>query len=1184
GEYGGGATGFGTRTQLNSTVAALNSAGVKPIADMVFNHRDGGRAEVNPGVANYIAGYNWSKADGGANPFPYDRMRCIIPLGGSSGNGAGNYYFKVSSASQHSKFFNYEYKIYMQTKTVGWKNLAALSESEPNGGGNCGQGNNTIELGRGMNAFVDASGCTIDEFYLNLQASDFNASGDTLFISFGKRNSDYSDMRIFGIWSGPRSMDIISDLKYQTYTDFSNLPSAQGSMNWNNFKPNNDRTTTLSGDWDGMYFFYDYDQFQTDTKTKLFDWTRWNWNNVGIRGLRMDAVKHFTPEFVGDLLDNLHTNGMDPPIVVGEWYSTNTAELAGWVNSVLSYMDAGTKAAIQPRIFDFALRESLRQSCDAFGYDVRNLFTSSLADAAGLSGYNVVTFVNNHDFRDASGFASLIHNDPMLAYSYLFTNNKLGLPCVFYPDYYGYPNSGATYYPPDRNGFKTKINQLINLHKAYIYGSTSVTYLNKTGSGFSNDAGTANSYILTYQLKGGAGGRDVVVAINFGGSRVQFHQQLNDLPVGTKLTDLLAVSPYQEAVVQTNENGIPNDIWIDIPARSFAIWIQGAANTVTPLPASELQITQVEAGGISMQWRDNATNETGFRIERKANVGGSWSPIQTVLANMTTFTDNTVSGGVHYYYRVFAVNGGLSSAASNTVDLPVDYTWTGTLSSVWNNASNWNLSAVPPFLANITIPGALSNYPVLTQALTEIYSITLQSGASLTIAPGKALTVTGPLTNNSGADKLIIQSDATGTGSLLNSTSGVNGTMQRYIAKRSDNLHGWHFLSAPVDAQAIRPEFVPNPIGSEQAFMKWDEVSKLWINSKDVSGNWAAGFETDFFVGRGYLVNYNSNVTKNFKGLFNVSDITFSGLTKTGSSYSGFHLLGNSYTSAVHWMNGWASQNLSTTAKIWDGMAGSYTDINYDDIIPALQGFMVEADALPASIQISAASRVHDNQAWYKSEESVPLIKLKAQDISGQTSQMSVVKFDAGSTVGYEKEFDSHFLPGYAPQFYSVEGSDHLSTNTLPNLDVQTTIPFDFVKNDGNDYSIEAVKVENIPAHVYLTDLKQNQTQNLSSNPVYSFTSAEGDNPARFLLSFSHMSIDDKTGRRNGIFVYNNILCISNPGESTIELFNMLGQKIVIGKTHDEVLYRLNLALPSGYYIVRMTGSLGVMNQKVFVK
>lgn len=768
GEYGGGgATGFGTRAQLDAAILELSSSGVNAVADLVFNHRDGGKAEVNPGLTSYVAAYDWNKANSGANPFPYDRMRCILPLGGSSGNGAGNYYFKLSSSSGHSNFFNNEYKVYFETKTVGWKNLSALVESEPNGGGNCSQANNTTELGRDMNATVDASGCTIDEFHLNLGVSDFNAAGDTLYIYFGKRNSGYSDIRIFGIWSGPRSMDIIGDLKYQTYTDFSGLPSGQGAMNWSNFKPNSDRATSLEGDWDGMYFFYDYDQFQTDTKDKLSAWTRWNWSDVGIRGLRMDAVKHFTPEFVGDLLDNLHDNGMDPPIVVGEWYSTNTAELAGWVNNVLSYMDTDTKAAIKPRIFDFSLREALRQSCDSYGYDVRNVFTSSLVDVSSITGFNVITFANNHDFRDASGFASLIHNTPILAYAYLLTNNKTGIPCVFYPDYYGYPSNGSTYYPPDKNGLKTKIDQLMSLHKAYIFGSTSATYLNKSSSGFSNDADTANSYLLTYQLKGGLAGKDVVVAINFGGDTIRFHQQLDGLPVGTKLTDMLGVTPYLEAEVKANENGVPNDIWIDIPGRSYAVWVQGASSTLAPLPASDLRISDVTAGSLTLEWIDNSSNESGFRVERKTSESGTWAILQSVLSNVNTFTDSTIVPFEHYFYRVVAVNGTLSSSESNVVDGPLTATWTGIAGTDWNIAGNWSSAKVPTSSENVIIPSGITNFPLVNGNGLICNHLWIKNGATLQIALGGKLTVSGNLINEAGSSGINSKNKETDQGLIL---------------------------------------------------------------------------------------------------------------------------------------------------------------------------------------------------------------------------------------------------------------------------------------------------------------------------------------------------------------------------------------------------------------------------------
>ena len=87
----------------------------------------------------------------------------------------------------------------------------------------------------------------------------------------------------------------------------------------------------------------------------MFAWAKWNCQTLGIKGFRLDAVKHFPADFVGDMLDYLHDNGIDLDLIVGEWYSTNTGELKGWVNNVLASMNDGTKAAMQPKIFDFAL-------------------------------------------------------------------------------------------------------------------------------------------------------------------------------------------------------------------------------------------------------------------------------------------------------------------------------------------------------------------------------------------------------------------------------------------------------------------------------------------------------------------------------------------------------------------------------------------------------------------------------------------------------------------------------------------------------------------------------------------------------------------------------------------------------------------------------------------------------------
>lgn len=662
GQYAG-ATGFGTRTDLDDLVAAFNGNGIKAVADVVYNHRDGGKPEANTPVKDYITIYY----EAYKNPFPSDRFRCALPLGGSSGNGAGDYYFKISSKTGDPKFHNKPYKVYMETKTVGWQGLPDTSEVEPNGGGDCGQGNNTITLGRNWTANIDASGCTVDEFHLNLQASHFNAAGDTLFIYLTNPNGDYADHRIYGIWSSSAGADIVGQLIYQTWTDFTSLPSGQGAANYENFRPNstNASTTWLAGDWDWLWFFYDVDQDIASTQTLYTDWTRWLWTNAGMRGYRLDAVKHFPPAFAGTILNNLATGSpsIHPGMFVGEFFDTNPVNLKNWVNQVESNKGSSTTNV---RAFDFALRQALKDACDTYGYDVRNVFSSGMVDGAGASGFNVVTFVNNHDYR---GPGEPVQNDPILAYAYILTNNQVGLPCVFYPEYFGksvpnYPNVNL----------RGQINELIQIHKDYIYGSSSRSYLSQAGSGYSSTyhSGYPTTTLL-YQLKGGVAGKDVLVCINFAGDPLDVDHTIDgsNFPVGTQFNQ---VAGNTSTPVLTVGSGY----WVNIkvPARSYAVWVQGA-----PLPVEliDLRASRQGENAVLLQWSSASESDfDAYWVERSGD-GQSFEAIARIEGRGApdagasySYLDRGLATGTTWYYRLRMddVDGSVHYSPLRTVEIP----------------------------------------------------------------------------------------------------------------------------------------------------------------------------------------------------------------------------------------------------------------------------------------------------------------------------------------------------------------------------------------------------------------------------------------------------------------------------------------------------------------------------------
>lgn len=98
--------------------------------------------------------------------------------------------------------------------------------------------------------------------------------------------------------------------------------------------------------------------------------------------------------------------------------------------------------------------------------------------------------------------------------------------------------------------------------------------------------------------------------------------------------------------------------------------VSATLNAGYPPPAPTNLAATVQAGPqVGLTWRDNATNETGFVIDRSTDGGTTWGQVGTAPARANrgnvTFTDTTVATGTTYTYRVGAV-GLFGTAYSNT--------------------------------------------------------------------------------------------------------------------------------------------------------------------------------------------------------------------------------------------------------------------------------------------------------------------------------------------------------------------------------------------------------------------------------------------------------------------------------------------------------------------------------------
>lgn len=153
-----------------------------------------------------------------------------------------------------------------------------------------------------------------------------------------------------------------------------------------------------------------------------------------------------------------------------------------------------------------------------------------------------------------------------------------------------------------------------------------------------------------------------------------------------------------------------------------------APRTPTNLNA---QLSKTTAG-VDLTWQDNASNETGFVIERSADGGKTYDVAIDLGPNNKTgnvsYTDSTVVLGKTYTYRVKAMNGGTSSGYSNTktisVQVPAVPAGLNAFSRLRGFTASWNnVSNATGYIVQYATDGAFSknvvNKPVNTNYFTE---------------------------------------------------------------------------------------------------------------------------------------------------------------------------------------------------------------------------------------------------------------------------------------------------------------------------------------------------------------------------------------------------------------------------------------------------------------------------------
>ena len=101
----------------------------------------------------------------------------------------------------------------------------------------------------------------------------------------------------------------------------------------------------------------------------------------------------------------------------------------------------------------------------------------------------------------------------------------------------------------------------------------------------------------------------------------------------------------------------------------------GGAGGTPPAAPSSLSANSAGTDAISLGWNDNASDESGFYLERSPNGSSGWSVVATLGANDSAHVDSGLSADTAYYYRLRAFNAygesGYTNVASATTDVDV---------------------------------------------------------------------------------------------------------------------------------------------------------------------------------------------------------------------------------------------------------------------------------------------------------------------------------------------------------------------------------------------------------------------------------------------------------------------------------------------------------------------------------
>lgn len=385
--------------------------------------------------------------------------------------------------------------------------------------------------------------------------------------------------------------------------------------------------------------------------------------------------------------------------------------------------------------------------------------------------------------------------------------------------------------------------------------------------------------------------------------------------------------------------------------------------SATICPGDDISFSVTSSGyNLIYQWQEDGSDISD---------GGIYSGATT--STLTLTNPDNLKNGKQYSCLIFSTCGTSPVSSSQaTLTINPNFSWTGSVSTDWNDPGNWTCTHIPKETNSVQISN-VANQPVLSSGMAgSVKDLVIESGASL-IIDGNTLQISGSITNNGTFDAsngtielngiapqtigsgiftgntiknlivnnnagvtllgtlnisgivtvrsgtlasdghLILLSDDTQTALIDGSGAGEitgNVTMQRYLPSG----FGYKYFSSPFQAATVAEFSDDMNLGTTfSMFYRYDENRLLGENP---ASGWVKYNYPDSVLKplNGYSANFGSSatsVTADITGSVNNGSLSRTLYNNNNPFTLGFNLVGNPYPSPVDWdAPGWTKTNI----------------------------------------------------------------------------------------------------------------------------------------------------------------------------------------------------------------------------------------------------------------------------------